>query len=297
MPPIQANPHRGLSIAVQSPSPLHHRIASSKHGTRPALEHTSILLTHIASGDPPQLASCCAGSAVPMPIPLPRPVQCRVHACTSRLHPPPTTTRGAAPRRFRWASRCSTAGPAAPLRALDASQPAPGPEGAAAAAAAAGLRPKSGVVIVGGGPAGISAALMLAQRGWTGITVLERQSSLTYSEPDRWAPASRRAASPSERGSLRHPGRPPPPNPHLNPPPPPQAGPTCTPSTAAPASCWTAWAWARSWRPLGWTSAPQTSCACSRVARSRCRACPSRTTPRWDTCWPGPLLLRCQRLP
>jgi 2-polyprenyl-6-methoxyphenol hydroxylase-like FAD-dependent oxidoreductase len=40
-------------------------------------------------------------------------------------------------------------------------------------------------LIVGGGPAGLAAALMLAQRGWTGITVLEKRVAADYYEPDK----------------------------------------------------------------------------------------------------------------
>lgn len=41
------------------------------------------------------------------------------------------------------------------------------------------------VVIIGGGPAGLSSALMLAKRGWTNITVLEKRPSADYYEPDK----------------------------------------------------------------------------------------------------------------
>ena len=41
------------------------------------------------------------------------------------------------------------------------------------------------VVIIGGGPAGLGAALMLAKRGWTDITVLEKRPSANYYEPDK----------------------------------------------------------------------------------------------------------------
>jgi kynurenine 3-monooxygenase len=41
------------------------------------------------------------------------------------------------------------------------------------------------VLIVGGGPAGLAAALMLAQRGWTEITVLERRMAANDYEPDK----------------------------------------------------------------------------------------------------------------
>jgi kynurenine 3-monooxygenase len=41
------------------------------------------------------------------------------------------------------------------------------------------------VLIVGGGPAGLAAALMLAKRGWTDITVLERRIAVNDYEPDK----------------------------------------------------------------------------------------------------------------
>lgn len=41
------------------------------------------------------------------------------------------------------------------------------------------------VLIVGGGPAGLAAALMLAKRGWTNITVLEKRAAADYYEPDK----------------------------------------------------------------------------------------------------------------
>lgn len=43
----------------------------------------------------------------------------------------------------------------------------------------------SNVLIVGGGPAGLATALMLAHRGWTKITVLEKRPSADYYEPDK----------------------------------------------------------------------------------------------------------------
>ncbi|QSJ15912.1 FAD-dependent monooxygenase [Nostoc sp. UHCC 0702] len=41
------------------------------------------------------------------------------------------------------------------------------------------------VLIVGGGPAGLATALMLAKRGWTNITILEKRAAADYYEPDK----------------------------------------------------------------------------------------------------------------
>lgn len=41
------------------------------------------------------------------------------------------------------------------------------------------------VLIVGGGPAGLAVALMLAKRNWTEITVLEKRVAADYYEPDK----------------------------------------------------------------------------------------------------------------
>ncbi|MDM9381226.1 NAD(P)/FAD-dependent oxidoreductase [Chlorogloeopsis sp. ULAP01] len=44
---------------------------------------------------------------------------------------------------------------------------------------------KDNVLIVGGGPAGLATALMLAKRGWKNITVLEKRPSADYYELDK----------------------------------------------------------------------------------------------------------------
>lgn len=41
------------------------------------------------------------------------------------------------------------------------------------------------ILIVGGGPAGLATALMLAKRGWTNVTVLEKRAAADYYEPDK----------------------------------------------------------------------------------------------------------------
>lgn len=41
------------------------------------------------------------------------------------------------------------------------------------------------VLVVGGGPTGLATALMLAKRGWTEITVLEKRAAANYYEPDK----------------------------------------------------------------------------------------------------------------
>jgi kynurenine 3-monooxygenase len=42
--------------------------------------------------------------------------------------------------------------------------------------------PPSSTIVVGGGPAGLSTAIMLAKRGWSGITVLERLPRIPRSD-------------------------------------------------------------------------------------------------------------------
>lgn len=44
---------------------------------------------------------------------------------------------------------------------------------------------RQNVLIVGGGPAGLATALMLAKRGWKNITVLEKRPTADYYEPDK----------------------------------------------------------------------------------------------------------------
>ncbi|MEH2245041.1 FAD-dependent oxidoreductase [Nostoc sp.] len=44
---------------------------------------------------------------------------------------------------------------------------------------------KKNVVIMGGGPAGLATALMLAKIGWKDITVIEKRPSADYYEPDK----------------------------------------------------------------------------------------------------------------
>jgi kynurenine 3-monooxygenase len=44
---------------------------------------------------------------------------------------------------------------------------------------------KENVLIVGGGPCGFATALMLAKRGWTKITVLEKRPTADFYEPDK----------------------------------------------------------------------------------------------------------------
>lgn len=43
---------------------------------------------------------------------------------------------------------------------------------------------KQGAVIVGGGPSGMATALMLAKRGWTDISVIEKGPSADYYDPN-----------------------------------------------------------------------------------------------------------------
>ncbi|MEW5297579.1 MAG: hypothetical protein WDW36_000781 [Sanguina aurantia] len=50
---------------------------------------------------------------------------------------------------------------------------------------AASLTSKSGVVVVGGGPAGLATAMMLAKRGWKDITVLEKNVTVDYGAQDK----------------------------------------------------------------------------------------------------------------
>lgn len=54
---------------------------------------------------------------------------------------------------------------------------------AGAAAPAEHVSVKEGVVIVGGGPSGMATALMLAKRGWTDISVIEKSPSADFYNP------------------------------------------------------------------------------------------------------------------
>ena len=42
---------------------------------------------------------------------------------------------------------------------------------------------KEGAVIVGGGPSGLATALMLAKRGWTDISIIEKTPSADFFDP------------------------------------------------------------------------------------------------------------------
>lgn len=43
---------------------------------------------------------------------------------------------------------------------------------------------KEGAVIVGGGPSGLATALMLAKRGWSDISVIEKSPSADHYDPN-----------------------------------------------------------------------------------------------------------------
>lgn len=42
---------------------------------------------------------------------------------------------------------------------------------------------EGGAVIIGGGPSGLAAALMLAKRGWTDISIIEKSPSADHYDP------------------------------------------------------------------------------------------------------------------
>lgn len=44
---------------------------------------------------------------------------------------------------------------------------------------------KSGVLIVGGGPVGLATALVLARKGWTDITIVEKRAAIDEADRDR----------------------------------------------------------------------------------------------------------------
>lgn len=84
----------------------------------------------------------------------------------------------------------STRHPAAEVHSRDASRTALTMSATASSvtsASAASDSPKAnkeGVVIVGAGPSGLATALMLAKRGWTGISVIEKTPSAGYFDPN-----------------------------------------------------------------------------------------------------------------
>jgi threonine dehydrogenase-like Zn-dependent dehydrogenase len=58
-------------------------------------------------------------------------------------------------------------------------------EEAPAAAAPGALPTKASALIIGGGPSGLAAALVLSARGWTDVVVLERRDTVNYADTDR----------------------------------------------------------------------------------------------------------------
>ena len=83
------------------------------------------------------------------------------------------TTADAAPRR-----RTNQAAAADAAAATTATAPAP-------AAAAEPLPTSCTALIVGGGPAGLAAALQLSARGWRDVVVVERREAVAYADADR----------------------------------------------------------------------------------------------------------------
>lgn len=80
-----------------------------------------------------------------------------------------------------WAILTTPAG--AVRRAAGASNVAAGLHRSPLSMTAGSPTVKEGAVIVGGGPSGLATALMLAKRGWTDISILERTPSADLFDP------------------------------------------------------------------------------------------------------------------
>jgi hypothetical protein len=93
----------------------------------------------------------------------------------------PAAPAPSAPGVARGALLAPGARRAAPRRASAAAT-----EPAAVEATGTGLPVACSALIVGGGPAGLAAALQLSARGWRDVVVLERRESVEYADIDRW---------------------------------------------------------------------------------------------------------------